>query len=371
MALFGLVSAVAGFVKVRFLIDKAIIDNLIFRCHYRITSAILFVFCILVTANNLIGESQSCGDTQSHLQIKYNYNCFYPPPPPGDPIQCISEGSIPGHVISTYCWVTYTFTLPGEHGRHVGTEVAQSGLGNDNQAKTFHSYYQWVPFVLFFQGVCFYVPHMIWKNWEDGKMRMITDGLRGVLTIPSEERASRQSRLVHYINKSLKMHNSYAFGYFFCEMLNFLNVIINIVMIDRFLGGTFMTYGTDVLRMSNINQENRSDPMVSVFPRVTKCTFHKYGPSGSIQKHDAMCILAVNILNEKIYIFLWFWLIILAVLSGCAIIYSALVVMLPTTRETIIKRRFRNANKSDVTYLINHIQVRLQIIFKEKFWIEC
>lgn len=56
MAVFGMVSAVAGFVKVRYLIDKAIIDNMIFRCHYRITSAILFVCCIIVTANNLIGE---------------------------------------------------------------------------------------------------------------------------------------------------------------------------------------------------------------------------------------------------------------------------------------------------------------------------
>ena len=56
MAVFGLVSAVAGFVKVRYLIDKAIIDNMVFRCHYRITSAILFVCCIIVTANNLIGE---------------------------------------------------------------------------------------------------------------------------------------------------------------------------------------------------------------------------------------------------------------------------------------------------------------------------
>lgn len=56
MAIFGMVSAVAGFVKVRYLIDKAIIDNMIFRCHYRITSALLFVCCIIVTANNLIGE---------------------------------------------------------------------------------------------------------------------------------------------------------------------------------------------------------------------------------------------------------------------------------------------------------------------------
>lgn len=55
MTVFGMVSALAGFVKVRFLIDKAIIDNMVFRAHYRITSAILFVCCIIVTGNNLIG----------------------------------------------------------------------------------------------------------------------------------------------------------------------------------------------------------------------------------------------------------------------------------------------------------------------------
>lgn len=76
-------------------------------------------------------------------------------------------------------------------------------------------------------------------------------------------------------------------------------------MVDKFLGGSFFTYGMDVIKYSNMNQENRSDPMIEIFPRITKCTFHKYGASGSIQKHDSMCILALNILNEKIYIFLW------------------------------------------------------------------
>lgn len=56
MAIIGLVSSLAGFVKVRYLIDKAIIDNIVFRCHYRVTSAILFLCCIIVTANNLIGQ---------------------------------------------------------------------------------------------------------------------------------------------------------------------------------------------------------------------------------------------------------------------------------------------------------------------------
>lgn len=56
-------------------------------------------------------------------------------------------------------------------------------------------------------------------------------------------------------------------------------------MVDKFLGGSFLRYGTDVIAYSNMNQENRSDPMIEIFPRITKCTFHKYGASGSIQQH--------------------------------------------------------------------------------------
>lgn len=128
-------------------------------------------------------------------------------------------------------------------------------------------------------------------------------------------------------------------------------------MTDKFLGGAFLDYGTEVIRFSNMNQENRTDPMVLVFPRVTKCTFHKYGPSGSIQKHDALCVLALNILNEKIYIFLWFWFIILAVLTGMALVYSAAVILLPSTRETILKRRFRFGTPAGVDTVIRKTQV--------------
>ena len=54
----------------------------------------------------------------------------------GDPINCINDGAIPTHVINTFCWITYTYTLPGYHGKPVGTHVASSGLGNEwNQEK--------------------------------------------------------------------------------------------------------------------------------------------------------------------------------------------------------------------------------------------
>lgn len=78
----------------------------------------------------------------------------------------------------------------------------------------------------------FYVPHFIWKNIEDGKVSLISQGIRGMFALPSKERASRQKRLVNYILESLRTHNSYSFGYFLCEMLNLVNVIANIIFID-------------------------------------------------------------------------------------------------------------------------------------------
>lgn len=64
--------------------------------------------------------------------------------------------------------------------------------------------------------------------------------------------------------------------------------MLNIVMVDKFLGGSFLRYGTEVIKYANLDQENRSDPMIEVFPRITKCTFHKFGSSGSIQKHGEL-----------------------------------------------------------------------------------
>ena len=44
---------------------------------------------------------------------------------------------------------------------------------------------------------------------------------------------------------------------------------------DVFLGGQFTKYGTDVISVSELPIEQRVDPMNKVFPKVTKCTFHK------------------------------------------------------------------------------------------------
>ena len=98
--------------------------------------------------------------------------------------------------------------------------------------------------------------------------------------------------------------------------------------------------------------------------RMTKCTFHKFGTSGNIEKHDALCILPLNIgdfqymiinifnptfsVNEKIYIFIWFWLLFLGFLSSVVIVYRIVIVFSPYIRAFVLRPRYMSANFSNL-----------------------
>ena len=86
--------------------------------------------------------------------------------------------------------------------------------------------------------------------------------------------------------------------------------------------------------------------------RITKCTFHKYGASGTIETHDAMCVLALNIINEKIFVALWFWFIILAILTSLYLIYVIAVISVPSMRRIMVERNAKHDIK--VKMCINH-----------------
>ena len=120
---------------------------------------------------------------------------------------------------------------------------------------------------------------------------------------------------------------------------------------DKFFDGAFFTFGLEVIAFAERDQEDRLDPMIYVFPRMTKCTFHKFGASGEVEKHDALCILPLNIVNEKIYIFLWFWFALLATLSMLVILYRIIIIVSPKMRAYLLFVRFRLI-KRDIIYTI-------------------
>lgn len=130
---------------------------------------------------------------------------------------------------------------------------------------------------------------------------------------------------------------------------------MQIYIVDEFLGGAFTTYGLDVLNYVQMNQEDRVDPMVRVFPRMTKCSFHRFGASGDVQKYDALCILPLNIINEKIYIVMWFWFVLLAFVTAVWLIFRLLTLTQPNIRYQVLNRRASLTKSKNIIYVLKRI----------------
>ena len=210
-----------------------------------------------------------------------------------------------------------------------------TGPEGKNEEKIYHSYYQWVPFILTFQALLFYTPHWIWKQLDGSHLEKSIQGLEKWISENNLQDETFYLDLAKHLKYLIKdrslMNRNWAVKFFACEILNSLNVIAQIFLIDSFLDGEFLKYGTSVIKYHFMDeQEKRIDPMTKVFPLMTKCTFNKYGASGTIQNLDALCVLPINVLNEKIYIFLWFWLVFLATITGVHLLFKLFTYLVPS-----------------------------------------
>lgn len=186
---------------------------------------------------------------------------------------------------------------------------------------------------------------------------MLVGKLPEDVMMKSDAKKDQIDVIVKYFRLHRGTHATYAMRFFLCEILNFVNVIGQIFFIDTFLNGEFSTYGMRVFEYSGLEHEDRPDPMAVVFPKVTKCTFHKYGPSGTIERHDAMCVLALNIINEKIYVALWFWFIILAVLTSLYLLYVLAVISVPAMRKVLLERNAKHDFKGRIDPIMKKAQM--------------
>ena len=312
--------------------QTCIIDNHIFRLHYKFSVIILVAFSIMVTARQYFG----------------------------DPIDCISRDDIPNDLLDTYCWIHTTFSLESAWFKKVGVEVPYPGVDKYTPTgegkRVYHAYYQWVCFVLFFQAILFYIPRYLWKSAEGGRVKNLVLGLNNPI-MPEEKKTKNRQLLVEYLHRNRGQHNTGFIVYSITEVLNFFNVLLQMYIMDRFLGGEFSSYGWKVIQFTEWDWSVRYDPMIRVFPRLTKCTFHRYGSSGDVQRHDAMCILPINIINEKIYVFLWFWFYFLAVASIVAIIYRALTIVIPRIRLLATQSRCRVVNREALETVVSKLRI--------------
>uniref|UniRef100_A0A8W8KUN3 Innexin n=1 Tax=Magallana gigas TaxID=29159 RepID=A0A8W8KUN3_MAGGI len=58
----------------------------------------------------------------------------------------------------------------------------------------------------------------------------------------------------------------------------------------------------------------------------------------NVQRWTLQCVLPVNLYNEKFFIFLWFWITIVAVLTFFNVLYTVLLIVVPFNRKSFIKK---------------------------------
>jgi innexin len=68
-------------------------------------------------------------------------------------------------------------------------------------------------------------------------------------------------------------------------------------------------------------------------------------------------VLPLNIVNEKIFVFLWFWFIALTILSGISLIYRIAVCFWPKVRLYLLRARSRLSAHEDVEHIAGKCQI--------------
>ena len=149
--------------------------------------------------------------------------------------------------------------------------------------KLFISYYKWVEYVMFVQGLLFCFPHLIWKKYENDTIKNIISDCFGECSVQNsglkqtnvindfkDSLAKREKKtdLIISVKEKIKEKSWYAKTFLLCLLMNLINVIVQAFLINKFLAGVFFRVGLNVFYWhANFYEEGRTDPMLNVFPR--------------------------------------------------------------------------------------------------------
>merc|ERR1711956_69035 len=119
-------------------------------------------------------------------------------------------------------------------------------------------------------------------------------------------------------------------------------LVLNSWATNQFLSGGFSSYGSDVVNFLTADVWDPTDPgpMCETFPTVVGCKIVTVGAAGGESSDAGICILSQNAINEKIYLFLWFWFVLLGAASGIQMIFEIAILSMGAVRSWLMERQF-------------------------------
>ncbi|CAH8440360.1 unnamed protein product [Heterobilharzia americana] len=339
------------------------------------TVILLLITCIVVSTKQYLLNSISC---------------YIPVKPAGENFN---------DYLADYCWVHGTIPLADDE--KMPTTDAQ---WEEYDATRRITYYQWVPFVLGLQCIFFYVPHIAWQAAcacrAGGDMFSLVKSAAEAAIMTRDDRQKTVARVAEFVEDMIGTHKEcrrgkraklakqavriggifvaskrlgtrLIFSYLCVKIITIINAALQIFLIQRFLG--FYSNGSvgkrslqlgksfDPKAVSTISYAENEDvegygfgltvvnhiragrdwPETLLFPRVAYCRVPGIRLVGVKNSYTAQCALPINMLNEKIYIFFWFWIVFLLITCILSLILWLIRLILAPKRKDFIKRYLR------------------------------
>lgn len=270
--------------------------------------------------------------------------------------------------VENYCWVHGTIPLLRDD------SIPQNYEDWSIADKTHRiNYYQWVPFMLGLQCVLFYIPRVIWQLICYNRTGTDLEHLISVANKASNTIENDRKGLVKHVAATMEdmffQHRDYRFGkfadarrkafrffgfaiaskrlgtwliftYILVKLIYLANAIGQLYLMQYFLGfnNSMMDFG---YVLAGYMATGQSWNQTRFFPRVSFCYMEHVRHLGTTNKYVAQCVLPVNMLNEKLYIFLWFWTVIVVVCTVISIPLWILRLGLEKNRSHFVRKFLR------------------------------
>jgi len=348
-------------------------DNAVFKLFYKISFGLCVLGAILVATSEYVGKPINC--------------------------QTPEDASLSNDLYEAHCWIHGAYHIPYKFREDFVKKYANDrGFGcmtnqddaDDEQKDT--AYYQWVAFMLVINAIIFIIPHQLWKLHEGGLMKAFSKEVykKSHVEAQTDSGPNTGKLAKDFANYFLTLKEEghlgrnmrYFIVFFICECLNFVALYFNCHITYKFLGGTakhsFWTYGSDVLEYwgSGEFQSKKRNPMCDMFPTTVSCSISKSAVTGGVEEINGMCILSQNIINEKIYLALWFWFMILFVIVGLQLVLRLATIAIPALRKTLLLSRLKRNKNVDCFlmecnvgdwFILTQISKNVDPFFYDKF----
>ncbi|KAH8356593.1 innexin inx5 isoform X1 [Drosophila serrata] len=331
------------------------IYDAVFTIHSKCTVVILLTCSLLLSARQYFGDPIQCITEEKNIEYVQSY-CWtmgtyilkldplpFPPPLPAQLMSNQSLSKSRSRYRSSYRRSSLRQLMDYDEAYARAMSIAE-GVGPEirgQSQRVYLRYYQWVIILLLFEAFVFYFPSCLWKVWEGQRLKQLCSEV-GEALLSEETYNTRLRLLVKYFTTDYEdIHLSYMAKYVICEILNFSISVVNIMVLEVFLNGFWTNYLQALASIPLYDWDRWNSITSSVFPKIAKCEVLKFGASGTATIMDNLCILPLNILNEKIFVFLWAWFLLIAMMAGVNLICRLAMILSSYLREQMIRSKLR------------------------------